>query len=150
MMNLQCRLLVTQQTKLAVLFVFILLISGCRGTADRFFSGRPSPMAMAHNRVLDGSLDSMIDLMRIPSRFPDADPSHIVSWQESAIAWWRDAGGRERYVRALSELTAPEIDKLEVWIAARGDATSTAKTLTLEEIAHRIISIRTPTPKVER
>jgi hypothetical protein len=107
-------------------------------------------MAMAHNRVLDGSLDSMIDLMRIPSRFPDAGPSHIAGWQASAIAWWRDAGGRARFVRALAELTAPEIDKLEVWIAARGDATTTAKTLTLEEIGHRIISTRTPTPKAER
>ena len=149
-MKLQCQPLVTQQTKLAVLFVFILLISGCRETADRFFSGRPSAMAMAHNRVLEGSLDSMIDLMRIPTRFPDAEPAHIYSWQESAIAWWRDAGGRERFVRAVSQLTPQEIDKLEIWIAARGDSTPAAKTATLEEIVQTIVSTRTPTTKAER
>jgi hypothetical protein len=149
MMNFR-RPVVIQQTKLAALFVFMLLISGCRETAGSFFSGRPSPMAIAHNRVLDGSLDSMIDLMRIPGRFPDAQPSHISSWQESVIAWWRDADGRKRFVPALSQLAQQEIDRLEIWIAARGDATTPAKTLTLEEIAHRIISTRTPTPKTER
>lgn len=31
-------------------------LTGCREDADSFFSGRPSGMAMAHNRVLDGTL----------------------------------------------------------------------------------------------
>ena len=92
----------------------------------------------------------MIDLMRIPTRFPDAEPAHIYSWQVSAIAWWRDAGERERLVRALSQLTPPEIDKLEIWIAARGDGTTPTKTATLEGMAQTIVSPRTGIPKAGR
>ena len=61
-------------------------LAGCQESADSFFSGRPSGMAMAHNKVLDGSADSMVELLRVPARFPDATDAHKLNWQESPIA----------------------------------------------------------------
>jgi hypothetical protein len=91
------------------------LLAGCEESADRFFSGRPSGMAMAHNRVIEGSLESMVDLLRIPKRFPDATDPHKLSWQESVIAWW--GAKRELVIAALPRLTAPELHSLEIWAA---------------------------------
>jgi hypothetical protein len=93
------------------------LLAACEENAERFFSGRPSGMAMAHNRVLDGSLEAMVDLLRIPQRFPDATEAHKLSWQESIIAWW---GARQDLVlAALPKLSAPEMQTLESWAAVQ-------------------------------
>jgi hypothetical protein len=75
---------------------------------------------MAHNRVLDGSLESMIELLRIPQRFPNATEPHKLSWQESVIAWW--GAKNELMLAALPRLTAPEMHSLEDWAAAQDDS----------------------------
>src|SRR5262245_17555699 len=100
--------------------------AGCADSAERFFSGRPSGMAMAHNRVLEGSLESMIDLLRIPQRFPDATEAHKLSWQESMIAWW-DAK-RELVLAALPKLSAAEMQSLENWAAVQDRSRGAQKT----------------------
>src|SRR5262245_7302442 len=86
-------------------------VAGCQESADGFFSGRPSGMSRAHNRVLEGSVESMVDLLRIPQRFPDATASHKLSWQESVIAWW--LAKNQLVLDALPRLTAPEKQSLE-------------------------------------
>ncbi len=95
----------TKQTWLLALLIVAVILEGCRETADSFFSGRPSGMAMAHNRVLGGSVESVIDLLRIPRRFPDAEARHKSDWQEPVIAWWRAEKGWERILAALAQLT---------------------------------------------
>jgi hypothetical protein len=80
-------------------------------------------MAMAHNRVLDGMPASMIDLLRIPHRFPDVKDSHKVScWQESIDAWCHAQDGRTRILAALPELTDAEIQSVETWLSHRSDS----------------------------
>jgi hypothetical protein len=74
-------------------------------------------MATAHNRILEGSLESMVDLLRIPNRFTDATDPHKLSWQESVIAWW--GAKRELMVAALPALSAPEMRSLENWAAVQ-------------------------------
>ena len=96
-----------------------------RESAERFFSGRPSGMAMAHNRVLDGSLESMADLLRIPQRFPDATERHKLAWQESVIAWWE--ANRELMLNALPRLTASEMKSLESWAAVQDSSRGARK-----------------------
>jgi hypothetical protein len=105
--------------------VLVVALAGCRETADRFFSGRPSGMAMAHNRVLEGSAESMVDLLRIPSRFPDATDAHKLDWQESVIAWW--GAKRELVLAALPKITAPEMKSLEDWAAVQNSSRGAQK-----------------------
>jgi hypothetical protein len=100
-------------------------LAGCQESADSFFSGRPSGMAMAHNRVLEGSLESIIDLLRIPQRFPNATEPHKLSWQESVIAWWGAKG--ELMLAALPRLTEPEIHSLENWAALQDSSRGAQK-----------------------
>ena len=57
----------------------------------------------------------MLDLLRIPQRFPNATESHKLSWQDSVIAWWGTK--RELVLAALPRLTAPEVHSLENWAA---------------------------------
>jgi hypothetical protein len=91
-------------------------LQGCRKDADSFFSGRPSGMAMVHNRVLAGTLATMVDLLRIPHRFPDADESQREMWWGSVIAWWNAENGRTRMLDALFRLTADELRSAEEWL----------------------------------
>jgi hypothetical protein len=81
-------------------------------------------MAMAHNRVLEGSLESMVDLLRIPQRFPDATEAHKLAWQASLIAWW--GAKRELMLAALPTLTEPEMRSLENWVIV-GDSSRAAQ-----------------------
>jgi hypothetical protein len=104
-------------------------LAGCDESAERFFSGRPSGMATAHNRVLEGSVESMVDLLRIPQRFPDATESHKLSWQESVIAWW--GAKRELVLAALPKLSAPEMRSLEAWTAPRDNSHGAQKAAAL-------------------
>lgn len=93
---------------------------------------------MAHNRVLDGTLASMVELMQVPQRFPDASEAHIASWQESIIAWWNAANGRERILAALPRLTEGERRSFESWVSARSDLVGEKKKATLDEIARAL------------
>lgn len=129
-----------QKLGLLALLVLVCLFYGCREDADSFFSGRPSGMAMAHNRVLDGMRASMIDLLRIPHRFPDVKDSHKVSWQESIDAWWHAQDGRTRILAALPELTDAEIQSFETWLSYRSDSSPSNRAATLDDIAGEIRS----------
>jgi hypothetical protein len=122
--------------------IFMAIVNGCRENAESFFSGRPSGMAMAHNRVLDGSVESMVELLRIPQRFPDANESHKLNWQESAIAWWRSEAGHGVMLTALPKLTEQEIQSLENWVATRDKLTTQQKAATLDEIKVAISAAR--------
>jgi hypothetical protein len=118
------------------------LLEGCRENAGSFFSGRPSGMAMTHNRVLDGSVDAMVDLLRIPHRFPDANESQKGNWQESVMAWWGAKNGRGRMLAALPRLTEPEMQHLENWVAARDQLRTEEKAATLDAITVAIRAFR--------
>ena len=120
------------------LLVLTATVNSCRENAESFFSGRPFGMAMAHNRVLDGSVKSMAELLRIPQRFPDANESHKLKWQESVIAWWRAETGRGIMLVALPKLTEQEIQSLENWVAARDNSRTQRKSATLDEINNAI------------
>jgi hypothetical protein len=114
------------------------VLIGCRENAETFFSGRPSGMAMAHNRALDGSVESMIELLRIPQRFPDASESHKLNWQESAIAWWRSENGHGVLLSALPKLTDQEAQSVVNWVAVRGQSMTQQKAAALDEISRAI------------
>jgi hypothetical protein len=96
---------------LALLVIGVL--QGCREDADFFFSGRPSGMAMAHKRVLDGTAESRIELLRILQCFPEVNASHKTSWQESVGAWWITSNGRSRFLAALPSLAEKELRSME-------------------------------------
>lgn len=117
-------------------------LAACQDSADSFFSGRPSGMAMAHNKVLDGAVESMVAMLRVPARFPGATIAHQLNWQESPIAWWGAPNGRERMLAAASRLSPSEAQQLDNWLAA-GDASRTAKKrATLDEIRKDMSAIR--------
>jgi hypothetical protein len=111
-----------------------MFLNSCRENAEAFFSGRPSGMAMAHNRVLDGTVESMLELLRIPQRFPDANDSHKLNWQESAIAWWRSENGHGVMLSALPKLTDQEAQSLANWVAVRDKSVTQQKAAALTEI----------------
>ena len=43
----------------------LLFLVGCKGGAEDFFEGRPSEMSLVHNRIIEGSQDSMIDFLML-------------------------------------------------------------------------------------
>ena len=98
-------------------------------------------MAMAHNLVLDGSLESMVDLLRIPQRFPNATEPHKLSWQESVIAWW--GAQRELVLAALPRLTAPEMHSLENWAALQDNSRGAQKAAAMAAFREAIKQQRT-------
>lgn len=103
-------------------------------SADRFFSGRPSGMAMVHNRIIGGPPEAMVELLRVPSRFPDAKPSHIADWQESAIAWWANAQKHDLMIASLRKISGEERRALESWTRFRHLHRSREKARVLDEI----------------
>jgi hypothetical protein len=117
------------------LLVVAVMPQGCRQDADSFFSGRPSGMAMAHNRVLDGTPESMLALMRIPQRFPDANETQRASWQESVVAWWNADTGRGRILATLPSLTPGERRSVEAWVSMRSASSREKIAATLDEVA---------------
>jgi hypothetical protein len=115
---------------------------GCREDADSFFSGRPSGMAMVHNRVLDGTLATMVDLLRIPQRFPEADESQRAMWRGSIIAWWNAETGRPRMLDALSRLTADELRSAEEWLTVESAEAEGKNAAALDAVKAAIITAR--------
>jgi len=110
----------SRQSRLLPCLLAALLIAGalqgCRKDADSFFAGRPSGMAMVHNRVLAGTLATMVDLLRIPQRFPEADESQREMWRGSVVAWWNAETGRSRMLDALPRLSEEELRCAEGWL----------------------------------
>jgi hypothetical protein len=78
------------------------LLAGCKESADGFFSGRPSGMAMVHNRIIGGPPEAMLELLRVPSRFPDARPAKAL---ESWTRFRHPDRSREK-ARILAEIEA--------------------------------------------
>lgn len=75
---------------------------------------------MVHNRVLDGTLETMADLLRVPQRFPEADELQRAMWRGSITAWWNAENGRSRMLDALSRLTEDELRSAEEWLTVEG------------------------------
>ncbi len=110
-------------------------LAACRESADDFFSGRPSGMAMVHNRIIGGPPETMVELLRVPARFPDAAPAHIADWQESVIAWWWSADRHALLVESFGKLTAEESRVLQEWLRVEAPSRSAPKAAALGEIA---------------
>ena len=111
-----------------------LLVAGCKESADSFFSGRPSEMAMVHGRIIGGPPETMIELLRVPARFPDATEPQIANWQESAIAWWWHREKRQIMITSLEKISPEETNTLKNWVQVRDGHLSTEKEQALDEI----------------
>ncbi len=116
------------------LIVGTILSAGCKDDAASFFSGRPSEMDMVHNRIIAGPPESMIELLRVPSRFPDATEAQISDWQGSVIAWWRHPEKHELMLDSFGKLSRYEVHALQVWVRVRAKLQTEANSLTLSEI----------------
>jgi hypothetical protein len=123
---------------LPALLAAAVLLAGCQESAEDFFSGRPSEMAMVHNRIIGGPPEAMLDLLRVPARFPDAKEAHIANWQESVIAWWRHAEKHEVMRASLPHLTPSETQALRAWVRVRDPHRSREKAHDLDEVAAAI------------
>jgi hypothetical protein len=131
-----------RQQRLILLFVAaVTLLAGCKEGADKFFSGRPSEMAMVHNRIIGGPPEAMIELLRVPSRFPDATESHIANWQESAIAWWWNPEKHELMIASFEKISRQDMHALRTWIQVRDKHRSKEKAKALDEIEVAINAI---------
>jgi hypothetical protein len=119
---------------LPIVVAMALPLAGCKDGADAFFSGRPSEMSMAHNRIIAGTPEAMVELLRVPSRFPDAKESHIANWQESAIAWWGRADKRGAMIASATKLSRQEAQALKAWLRLRDGQRSAEKARALDEI----------------
>lgn len=120
--------------RLILLLAATTLLAGCRQGADQFFSGRPSEMAMVHNRIIGGPPEAMLELLRVPSRFPEATEAHVAQWQESAIAWWRNPEKHGLMNASFDSLSRDEMLALGNWLHVRDKERSADKARTLDEI----------------
>ena len=120
----------------AVLTIFLGAGSlvGCEGGADAFSSGRPSEMAMVHNRIIGGPPESMTALLQVPSRFPDANEAQISQWQGSVIAWWRHPEKQGLMIDLFGKLSRNERYTSRVWLRVRDKYQTEENSLTLDEI----------------
>jgi hypothetical protein len=110
------------------------LFAGCKEGAEEFFSGRPSEMAMVHNRIIAGPPEAMVELLRVPSRFPDATESHIANWQESVIAWWWHPEKHDLMIASFGKMSREEVHALRDWVRVRHKHRSKEKARALDEI----------------
>lgn len=116
----------------------LLFLVGCKGGAEDFFEGRPSEMSLVHNRIIEGSQDSMIELLKVPSRFPDATDDNISDWQNSIVAWWQVPEKRNLMITSYKKLTRNEVSQLNNWFETRNSSMSDIKIKTLREIKDSI------------
>jgi hypothetical protein len=126
--------LVRQHYLILTLVAAATLFAGCKDGAEEFFSGRPSEMAMVHNRIIGGPPEAMVELLRVPSRFPDATESHIASWQESVIAWWWHPEKHEVMIASFGKMSREEVHALRDWVRVRHKYRSKEKAKALDEI----------------
>jgi hypothetical protein len=116
------------------LVVAVAFLTGCKQGADKFFSGRPSEMSMVHNRIIGGPPEAMVELLRVPSRYPDATESHIADWQESVIAWWGHAEKHQLMTASFGKTSPGERQALRNWLRVRDKHRSQEKAKALDEI----------------
>jgi hypothetical protein len=125
----------SMRRRIAILLVTAAaLIAGCKDGADAFFSGRPSEMSMVHNRIIGGPPEAMVELLRVPSRFPEATETQIALWQESALAWWLNPEGRGTMTRSFDTLARHEMHELRTWIRVRDKHRDREKAQVLDAI----------------
>jgi hypothetical protein len=127
------------------LVIVALLLVGCKEGADDFFSGRPSEMAMVHNRIIGGPPESMIELLRVPSRFPDATEAHISHWQDSVIAWWQHPEKHELMIVSFGKISHNELSTLRSWVRFR-DKNQTKKNVLALNKVEEALNIVSPSP----
>jgi len=89
---------------------------------------------MVHNRIIGGPPEAMVELLRVPSRFPGATESHIADWQESAIAWWLNAEKHGLMVASFGKISREERVALASWVRVRDKHRSKEKARVLNEI----------------
>ncbi len=123
-----------QHYLIPTLVVAATLITGCKKGADEFFSGRASEMSMVHNRIIGGPPEAMVELLRVPSRFPDATESHIANWQESVIAWWGHSEKHGIMTASFGKMSHEEMYALRNWVRVRDKYRSKEKAKALDEI----------------
>lgn len=126
--------LVRQHYLILTLVVMATLFAGCKKGAEEFFSGRPSEMAMVHNRIIAGPPEAMVELLRVPSRFPDATESHITDWQESVLAWWWNPKKHEVMITSFGKMSREEVHALRDWVRVRHKYRIEEKAKALDEI----------------
>jgi hypothetical protein len=120
------------------------VLTGCKEGADAFFSGRPSEMSMVHNRIIAGGPETMLALLQVPARFPEATEAQISLWQGSVIAWWRHPEKRNTLVESFGKLSANELHALKQWVRVRDKLQTPANAATLLEIEERLASCVSP------
>jgi len=121
-----------------------MVVAGCKHNADSFFSGRPSEMAMVHNQIIAGRPESMVELMKIPSRFPDATEAQISKWQGSMNAWWKHPQMHEVMVSSFQKMSRYELHNLMVWVRVRDKLHTKDDSLTLDEIEVALSAVPVP------
>ena len=126
------------------LAVTAMLLAGCKEGAEEFFSGRPSEMSMVHNRIIGGPPETMIELLRVPSRFPDATETHIADWQGSIIAWWGHPEKRELMITSFGKISRNEMYTLKVWVRVRDKNQTKDNSLILNEIEAALNAVPSP------
>ena len=91
-------------------------------------------MAMVHNQVIAGGPEAMLELLRVPSRFPDARESHVANWQESMIAWWWSPEKRPQMTVSFGRVSREEMRSMRSWLQVRDKERSREKARALDEI----------------
>lgn len=129
---------------LGLFLIGTMIVAGCRDDADAFFSGRPSGMAMVHNRIIAGPPESMVELLRIPSRFPDATTAQISDWQGSMIAWWKHPEKHKIMLSSFRKMSRHELHNLGVWIRVRDKLQTEANSSPLAEIEASLNAVPLP------
>ena len=129
-----------------IAFLFLLgatsFISGCKEDADSFFLGRPSKLAMVNGRILSGGTDEMMELLKVPGRFQNAEKHHVASWQGSMITWWLHAEKREIMKKTFSRMTRDEVQVVKAWLSVRGIHLEGKQDATLVEIVGALDTIQ--------
>ena len=98
-------------------------------------------LSLVHNRIIEGSQDSMIELLKVPSRFPDATDDNISDWQNSIVAWWQVPEKRNLMITSYKKLTRNEVSQLNNWFETRNSSMSDIKIKTLRETKDSIDQI---------
>lgn len=118
----------------AIVTAFILLSTGCKKGAEAFFSGRPSGMSMVHNRIISRAQEGIPELLKVPSRFPDATMDHCLLWQHSLTAWWAHPDKKALMIQSARNLTAVERAELRDWVKKKPRNQTAAQGATLLEV----------------
>lgn len=137
-----------QRITFQILLVAIMFTTGCKKDADEFFLGRPSDLAMLNGRILSGGQEEMLELLRVPSRFPNAENHHVASWQGAMIAWWTNAEKREVMKKSFIKVNQDEMRMLKVWLRVRNVHLAGKKDQILDEIEAALNSIKPNHPAV--